>query len=88
MPEYLKAPEHELQHLTELPETGHGKIFLRLLREELQFEREAHERHPKISDDPITEDFRFKLGLIAGLKRALNMPDESLKFLQTRRNKV
>ena len=88
MPEYLKAPEHELQWLIQLPGTDIGKIYFRLLRIELDFEREAHERHPKISDDPITEDFRFKLGVIAGLKRALNMPDETLKFLQTRRNKV
>ena len=85
MPEYQKAPEHELEWLSMLPGTDFGKVYFGWLRKELDAERDAYERHPRISDDPLTDDFRYKLGVIAGLKRALAMPDEALKIIQTRR---
>ncbi len=65
---------YELEMLQAFPQSEYGKVFLTLIKGEVEDEQEAFDLSCKVSDDPIQDDWRFKLGLRAGLKRALNLP--------------
>ena len=66
--------EHELSMLQAFPQSEYGKVFLSLVQGEIDEEEKAFDLSAKVSNDPIKDDWRFKLGLRAGLKRALNLP--------------
>ena len=68
--------EHELGILAAFPGSEFGKVFFRLLQHEINDEEETFDLNAKVSNDPINEDWRFKRGLIMGLKRALNLPNK------------
>lgn len=60
--------DDEITQLALLPETGAGRSLLRVLDFELKKIRSDLEENPVIAEDK--KDFRFKAGVIAGLKIA------------------
>lgn len=71
--------EYELSMLQAFPQSEYGKVFLALVQGEIDEEEIAFDLSAKVSNDPIQDDWRFKLGLRAGLKRALNLPTKYIK---------
>ena len=67
--------EHETSILRAFPDSGFGRVFLDLLQREINEEEEAYEDNAMICDKPLKNDFRCKMGIIIGLKRALNLPN-------------
>jgi len=78
----LHLTEYEKGVLAAAPGTEFGRIFFNVLQAEIDEAREADENYAKVSDDPINEDWRYKRGEIAGMKRALNLPGKYINNQQ------
>lgn len=61
--------DDEILALSRLADTGAGAALLKLLDAEVEKERDTLEESPAVSDDG-KKDFRYRLGVIAGLRRA------------------
>lgn len=61
--------DDEILALSRLADTGAGAALLKLLDAEAEKERELLDETPVVSDDG-KKDFRYRLGAIAGLRRA------------------
>lgn len=75
--------DHETSILRAFPDSEFGRVFLDLLQREIIEEVEAYEDNSKICDNPLKDDFRCKMGIIIGLKRALNLPSKYINNQQS-----
>lgn len=71
--------EFEIDILRAFPGSEYGKVILPLLQSEIDEEEEIFELSAKVCNDPIQDDWRYKRGLMSGLKRALNLPNKYIK---------
>ena len=62
--------DNEILNLAKLQETGGGSALIKLLDYEITKTRKEYEDSPCISDTECKKDFRFKLGVIFGMKVA------------------
>ena len=60
--------DDEVLELARLPETGPGAALLKFMEFELVRAQRDYDENPMLSNDK--KDFRFKAGLIAGIKLA------------------
>jgi len=68
MPPYLN--DYDKDMLRAFPGTEFARVFYMLLDYEIEQEQESFDDNAKVSNDPIREDWRCKLGQKIGLKRA------------------
>ena len=87
----MKITQEELARETELLATletfEHGQALLRATERDLNKERERLEMHPRVDNEDLKRDFRFKLGLIEGLKRTMRRPGEARILLGQKEGK-
>ena len=77
-----KLQPHELSEVARAHEYELWRIMKRMLEDELEV-LDIHLRTaPKICDDDLTEDFRWKLADQARLKWLLEMPDRAKQKLE------
>ena len=74
--------EAELIELARASETALGRAIEKLAQEEAAEVWKQIETNPKTDTESVKEDFRYKLGLRAGLKRMLDWKAESLEILK------
>ncbi|EFK95754.1 hypothetical protein LDC_2234 [sediment metagenome] len=81
----LSTREYDDRLIIALPESEYGRVFLSRIREWLDKADEDYFLSLKICDEDIRQDFRFKAGVIAALKRVLQEPDRLRKELNAKR---
>ena len=72
----IELSDRERDILLTFPETEYGKVFLSVLRRELEAKEWAYDLHARICDDPLREDFRVKMGEIINLRWVLDLPNK------------
>jgi hypothetical protein len=77
MPITQEELARETELIAELEKYEHGQALLRSVERELDKVRKDLEMHPRVDNENLKRDFRFKLGLIEGLKRTLRRPAEA-----------
>lgn len=73
--------EYELGLLQSFCASDYANLYFRLLKAEIKQEEDTFDVSAKISNDPISADWRFKRGEITGMKRALNLPRKYINNL-------
>ena len=60
--------DDEVLNLSRLSETGAGQALLKLLKFEIEKRQKDYDENPSVDDKEGKKDFRYKAGMIAGLK--------------------
>jgi hypothetical protein len=81
MPGFIED-EYDLSIIAQFPKTEYGRAYLGWLRKEYEREDRNFKENPRVCDEDFRRDFRFKLGLIEGLKRALDKPEKALHEIE------
>ncbi len=76
--------DNDRRLISELPNTEYGRALERCLNEEINVIEQQEISGLKICDSPLHEDFRWKLGEKAALKRVLEKPKKCFSELQAR----
>jgi len=79
--------DHELSEVARLHEYDAWRHVRVILEEELARLDVDLEKNPKICDEDLTEDFRWKLADRARIKWLLEMPERARQELEDRGNK-
>lgn len=69
---------YEDQLIIALPNSDYGRVFLSRIEKWLQEADEDYFLSLKICDDDVRQDFRYKAGFIAALKKVLGEPKRVL----------
>lgn len=73
------------QFISLLPSLEYGRALMDWIKEEIDQLEKLEEAGLKICEDPLSEDFRYKLGMKAAFKRVLNKPQECTNILTNKR---
>ena len=76
--------DNDRRLISELPKAEYGQAQERWLTEEIDIIEQQEVSGLKICDSPLSEDFRWKLGEKAALKRVLKKPKQCFNELQGR----
>jgi len=68
--------ESDLRLISMLPKTEYGQAQEKWIAAEIATLEGKEESGLKLSDDPISEDFRYLLGMKIAFKRVLRKPQE------------
>jgi hypothetical protein len=69
------------QLIADMPSTEYGQALFAWIREELDILEKKEESGLKISDDPLSQDFRSELGLKIAYRKVLNKPKQCFEEL-------
>jgi hypothetical protein len=72
--EYLTLSEHDLATMASMPRSDFGRVFLSLIQRIHDTEDDRMKRNPRIADE-IKKDVRYQMGVVAGIKMVLEVPD-------------
>jgi hypothetical protein len=78
----IKLDEYELQSLANFDNSDFWALIAKVVEHDLDMLENEVTKSPKLSDDDLTEDLRFKIGGIARLKWVLELPEEARKLLK------
>lgn len=81
----LSQRQYEDSLIAALPDSEYGRIFFARVRKWLTEADEDYFLSLRISNEDIRQDFRFKAGVIAALKRVLQEPERSRREFNTQR---
>lgn len=70
-----KLTESDQRILASLPSVQYGQALMRFIALSLKFDREEFRIGSKICDDPLCDDFRWKLGGISKLEGLEMLPN-------------
>jgi len=79
----LSQRQYEDSLIVALPESEYGRVFFSRVREWLDKADEDYFLSLRISNEDIRQDFRFKAGVIATLKRVLQEPGRLRREINT-----
>jgi hypothetical protein len=77
-----KTSDIDLQTLATLEQCDYWRALKSVLDEDLKLLESEVEMSPRLSDEDLTEDLRFKMGAVARLKQVLRLPDEARALLK------
>ena len=76
--------EHELAILANLDTAEYWRLLKKLIDSELNALDKDIRKSPKLCDEDLTEDLRYKMGGIDRLKWVLELPGEAREILKQR----
>ena len=79
--------ENDLRTVANSKATGPGAVLLKAAERMRDEYRSKNEKSPKISDDPITEDFRFIAGMTKAMNELLALPDRAQGYFNKKDKK-
>ena len=80
---YNKSPEarRDAELIASFPQFEYGQALLRVTQAEIDMLREDIELNPVIGCENVKQDARYKLGVIAGLRKTISRPTEAQNLL-------
>ena len=76
--------EHEIAVLSNLDQSDFWRIVESIVKAELSMTEANIRQFPRLSDEDLTEDLRYKMGGIDRLKWVLELPSEARNYLKER----
>ena len=79
--EYRFLTEHDMATLMHFARSDFGRVFLSLIQRIHDSEDTRMKHKPRLSDT-VREDLRYQMGLVAGLRLVLDVPDDIANIQQ------